>query len=144
MSNPLQVTCGELSRRTGSVLVTETYNDRQARFVFRVPKGAGTARWMILMRQLYLFGRTSAWSIDISKHYFLLDGTMDDWRYAWRIIFQGEDLDQHDAEIAHSFRDVRVAGSQLVEVPLHGSPNRSPTAGTMGKVPIGQAAVRRG
>ena len=131
----------ELNRRTGAELVNETPSEHQVRVVFRVPKGAGTRTWLLLMDRLLEVSEKAPWTLDVSKQYFRLNGGL---RYCWRIIFQGQGMQAHDQQIASSFQSVRApASAQLTEVPLHGSPNRSPTAGLSGHVPVGPAAARR-
>lgn len=142
MNNPLQAMCSELSRRTGAELVTVNASEQQARLTFRVPKGPGGKTWLGLMGQLLRLRRSAAWKLDISKQYVLMEGSEDDIRYSWRIVMEGENLRAHDATIAGSFKTIRVTGMQLTEVALHGSPNRSPTAGPAGSVPVGPLAVR--
>ena len=143
MNNPLQATCGALVQKAGAELVTVTATEQQVRLTFRVPKGSGGKAWLGLMTQLLRLSRSSPWTIDISKRYVLLDGSDDDMRYSWRIIVQGENLKSFDTGIAGAFKNVRMPGVQLSEVTLHGSPNRSPTAGLAGHVPVGPLAVRR-
>ena len=142
MNNPLQATCSELTRRTGAELVTVEADDQQVRLTFRVPKGPGGKVWLGLMGQLLRLRRSSEWTLDISKRYVLMEGSEDDIRYSWRIIMKAANLQAHDPAIAGSFKTIRTTGAQLNEVALHGSPNRSPTAGLAGHVPVGPLAVR--
>jgi hypothetical protein len=94
--------------------------------------------WLSLMKKLLVLSRSSPWTLDLSKQYFLIDGSEEDMRHAWRVIVQGEGLGEHDRTIANSLKSVQVVGARLEEVPLYGSPNRSPTAGLYGHVPVGR------
>lgn len=142
VSQALPLTCAELSRRTGAELVTENPSVNQIRLTFRVPRGQGATKWLVLMKQLLRFRRQNTWTIDISKHYFLVDTKGEDMRFGWRVIFQGENMAQYDKAISTCFTNIKTPPAQLAEVPLHGNPNRSPTAGEWGKIPLGKAAVR--
>lgn len=123
---------------------TETRTEVQLRFMVRIQPGAPTQRWLGVVDQLLtaadaqLASGKPAWTVDISKQYFRRPHL----KYGWRLIFQGQGLDPHLHALATSLRPIQVRSRELDEIPLYGSPSRSKTAGPMGTVALGPAAVR--
>lgn len=146
MSEALPGTYNFLRASIGAEVVHESVNDSQIRTIFRIPRGRSTTQWIAIGKRLAQLQRRQAtvvWTMDFSRNYFLLPDDDDDYRYRWRLILQGSNLRVLDPEFVRVLSQVRFQSSQLVEVPLHGSPNRSRTAGPIGSVPIGPAAARR-
>lgn len=135
-----------MHERAGAELLNETATDKQLRFMVRVRKGINTTTWLSIIDRLLELGDTQvasgspAWTIDVSKQYFRKPGL----KYGWRIILQGVGVYEHLNVLAEEVRKVVVTATaiEVQEIPLHGSPNRSKTAGLMGQVPIGPAAMR--
>jgi hypothetical protein len=138
-----------LHEKTGAELLNETEKPQQLRFMMRVKKGMPTTMWLSIIDRLLQLGDEQlvankgsgvTWTIDISKQYF----RRPELKYGWRVILQGEGLWDHLPILAEEVRKVTVEAAivEIQEIPLHGSPNRSKTAGYMGTVPLGVAAVR--
>lgn len=130
----------------GWELLNESQTDRQLRFMLRVRPGVPTTIWLSIVDRLLELGDQQlatgkpAWTIDISKQYFRKPTI----KYGWRVILQGAELATHFDALAAEIRAVQsqVFAVEVQEVKLHGSPNRSKTAGYMGHVPIGPMAVQ--
>ena len=143
MPEALPRTYEALRLKVSAEVLNETATETQVRFILRVPRGVQTTRWLDVCRSLLQLERNAQWSMDLSRNYFLMPQDQEDMRYRWRVIIQGLNLSQYDAAIAARIREVRFhSRTQIDEVPLHGNPNRSRTAGPIGSVPIGPAARR--
>lgn len=126
-------------------------NPNQLRVLGRVPEdrvGLNMNNWKILMYRLYNAMEKRPWKVDFSKSYFIHDKTKK-LVFAWRIIFQGEELTQHYLEIAQFIASSPIsARTEVTEMPLTGaSADRNSTdggkrgAGAFGKVLVGPMAV---
>ena len=122
-----------LSERGGYEVVNESMRDDYLRLAGRVKPLSRMPEWMAVLRALYHAGEAAeGWNIDESKQYFDRNG---EWRYAWRLIFQGEELVSHLDEIVEVVRNApppkeapnTATGTGLVwEFPLVGaSPTRN-------------------
>jgi hypothetical protein len=134
--------------RTGGgwELLNEERTEKQLRFMMRVKRGQPTTIWLGIVNRLLELGDQQratgnpAWTIDISKQYF----RKPDLKYGWRIILQGPDLPSCFEMLANEIRKAQaeIMAVEIQEVKLHGSPNRSKTAGLFGHVPIGPLAMQ--
>lgn len=132
-----------LGERMGGELIagSETYTPNQLRFMIRVHSGPPTTRWLGIVQHLLTVSKKAspAWSIDISKQYFVDPG--GSLRYGWRVILQGQLIAGYLEEVAREVRSAEVKGSQIEEVRLNGSPTRR-VGGLMGHVAVGASASR--
>jgi hypothetical protein len=90
-----------------------------------------------MIELLDIWAGTQAWSVDISKHYFvpkpmaeLVIGGVEPANgthvlFAWRIILQAPNLAEHYKDIVDVIARVRQPRSELMEVPLSAPPNRN-------------------
>lgn len=120
---------------------TEALTASQLRFLMRVKPGVNTARWLGVLESLLIISIGAKYGLDVSKQYFLGPNL----KFGWRVILQSSELPAHIALLAEAVKHAQVRGVpvQEVEVPLVGSPNRSPTAGLMGTVATGATAMVR-
>jgi len=142
MSKPALIYAA-LHEKVGAELLNETVKENQLRFMLRVKLGQSTTTWLATIDHLIMLGDRQLatgkpeWTIDVSKQYF----RKPDLKYGWRIIIQEAELSKYYDMLAREIRSVQVQGYQIEEVKLHGSPNRSKTAGLLGHVPIGPMAL---
>lgn len=123
-----------LRAKTGFEVVSHNdANPHQLRLVGRVPAdqgGLNMNNWKILMYRLYLAMEQRPWKVDFSKSYFIQERTKK-LVFAWRVIFQGEHLGQHFADIVQLITtSPNTARADVTEMPLVGvSADRNSTAG---------------
>lgn len=142
-----------MQRKAGfeAVSVTEP-SAGQLRALGRIPEdmgGLNMGNWKILMYQLYTTMAGRPWKVDISKSYFIKQET-GKLVFAWRVIFQGENLAQHLPEIISVVNGSPVtARAEITEIPLAGAAaNRGKVtggrrgAGPSGQVLVGPAAIQ--
>jgi len=106
----------QLHTRGGFELVNQSTTETQARLMGRVHRNAMGA-WLILVQNL-LLRSGQGWSVDISKQYFLRDGRVV---YAWRLIFQGKELERAMPDICQTIINAPRAKSVIEEQPLVGA-----------------------
>lgn len=129
-----------LKQKVGFSVVGETFTDVQLRVIGRIPP-TGTGTWLQVLESLLIASEQAPWDIDASKQYFLRDGSI---RYAWRLIFQvgAEDVVQNHIQtfvnIVHGVNNVQT---QIMEVSLHGNPNRNSLKRGKGAQEAGKAVV---
>lgn len=144
MNRPAAVLYAVLHEKTGAEIIsgTEVMSASQLRFLVRVKPGQPTTRWLGVVEGLLSVSIKAKWGLDISKQYFLAPHL----KFGWRIILQSSDLENHIALLAEAVKHTQVRGAPVQEedIPLQGSPNRSPTAGLMGTVATGPGALRMG
>lgn len=127
-------------------------NPGQLRMLGRVPEdraGLNMNNWKIMMYRLYTAMKNRPWKVDFSKSYFIQDRT-EKLVFAWRVIFQGENLAAHYAEITHLIATAPIPSrAEVTEMPLTGvSADRNSTeggrrgAGKFGSVLTGPLAVQ--
>jgi hypothetical protein len=136
MSNKLPKFYNALRARGQIEVVSENHTSTQLRVMFRVPNQS-TKTWMAVVKGLLQTAKREGWSLDLSKQFFLVASDSDDMRFGHRLILQNADLEKVDSLFSDVTASVKVAATQLMEVPLVGSPNRSRTAGPMGQVRVG-------
>lgn len=131
-----------LHEKTGAEVIsgTESLSAGQLRFMARVKQGPPTTRWLDTIEHVLKFSAGKPWGLDISKQYFVSPNL----KFGWRIIIQCQDMAVCLQHLVEAVKAAQVKAAEHVEydVPLTGSPNRSPTAGLMGHVVVGPAAVR--
>lgn len=128
----------QLHTRGGFELVNQNLSETQARLMGRVHKNS-MGSWLILVQKL-LQRSGQAWSVDISRQYFLRDDRVV---YAWRLIFQGKDLQAALPDICQTIINAPRARTFVDEQPLVGArANRnSPNAKGKGAQGVLTAAV---
>lgn len=116
-----------LKMRGGFEAVNQVTGDNQIRMLGRVPNEMMKA-WLVVIHQLLTLSNKSAWSADISKQYFLRGDRV---LFAWRVIFQGEKIQEHLPAIAEVVTNSPRPRNTVEEQPLVGvSANRnSPKSG---------------
>ncbi len=126
-------------------------NPNQLRVLGRVLEDTGGMNmnnWKILMHRFYTTMVSRPWKADFSKSYFVQEET-GKLVFAWRLIFQGENLAQFYPELAKLAESSPVsARGDITEMVLPGaSRDRHSThggrrgAGPAGKVLVGPLAV---
>jgi len=131
-----------LNTKAGFEVVNEKLTDTQLRISGRVPN-AQTATWLMVVKRLDRAAKRSAkkaaaqssttWTVDISKQYFTVPDVPDEHEdddnarllYAWRIIIQGEDIQQHIPTIARVVQRAPRVRAEVTEVPLHAAGSRN-------------------
>ena len=89
---------GALRARFGFDVVNPTATDKQLRVLGRVHPEQ-ERNWLAGVQHMLSVSEKAAWSVDISRQYFLRGGVLV---YAWRVIFQGEGLEQYVNSIVSS------------------------------------------
>ncbi len=122
-------------------VVNANEQTRQLRIMGRVPGDVTSQRnWLLVVDRLLLRAESAGWSVDASKQYLRHANGL---RFAWRLIFQGENLPTHYADIATTIKAAPQSSRvELTEFPLTGSRQGRGSAGPVGKVPVGPAAKR--
>lgn len=124
----------------------------QLRVLGRVPEdpgGLNMNNWKILMYRFYTVMRDRPWKADFSKSYFIKEESQK-LVFAWRVIFQGENLAQHYSELIQVVASSPIsARAEVTEFPLAGAAqNRGAVtggkrgAGPSGRVLVGPAAAQ--
>ena len=141
-----------LRKRAGYEAVSQNETATQLRFLGRLLPdrgGQGADNWKTLMHFLNAAMKERTWTVDISKYFFNKEET-GLLVFAWRIIFQGENLAQHYTDIANVIAKAPNAARELTEMPLAGATaDRNSTAGgkrgagAFGKVLVGPMAVHQ-
>lgn len=121
----------KLRERGGFEVVNQAPSASQLRLMGRVPKPAMPG-WLIIVQRLLIQASKAAWSVDISKQYFLRN---DQVVFGWRLIFQGQDLEQHLPAIGQVIVNAPRARAFVSEQILAGA---SPTRNEPG--PTGKGA----
>lgn len=130
-------------------LIEHDLKDTRAFFLGRVlsPSGMKNGTWPLIAHQLLLMSSgDSPWKVDISRQYFLRNLPQGPKMfYAWRLIFQGEELPQHWGSIVEAVRNApSPARSEVMEIPLHGGAERNVPRNGKGAATIGSAQVGPG
>ena len=122
-------------------LVNYEVSPKKLRFTGRVPSDPESqGLWTLVMQRLRLAERSHPWTADISKLYFIKDGS-DKLLYIWRIIFQAPDLAAHYADIINIVKTTpRLARVEVTEIPMPGASSKN--VGPMGTIPTGPMAAR--
>ena len=113
----------------------------QLRLLGRVPQVAEKS-WKRVRNQVQLAVRAGKpWTVDISRWYFLLDGTEQE-LFAWRLLFQvpgGADIEQHLPDILATVTTVPVVPTvDVMEFPIPAASRRdlSTAGGKRGVVAV--------
>jgi hypothetical protein len=126
--NATAVLYAALSEKVGLEVVpeSEVATESQVRFMVRVKTGTMTTRWLAVLDHI-LSVPLPGCGLDVSKHYFRSPHL----RFGWRIIIQSKNLPEAISHLAELVRtaQLKVIQTREQEVPLQGSPNRSPRAG---------------
>lgn len=138
-----------MNQKAAFELVEQSDTATQLRLLGRIPldpAGRNMENWRMLARQVLLRSAKAPWKADISKVLLVRN---EDLHFAWRVILQGEGLEQHLPEIVQV-----MAGSpppvqrEVMEMTIPGvTADRNSTvggrrgAGPVDRVPIGPMAV---
>jgi len=104
-----------LRARAGYETVNHQLSPNQLRLLGRVRKPAVDG-WLLVVRNLVM--AEAPWHIDISRHYFPRGGKLV---YAWRIILQGESVEQHFHHVAQTVANSPRAHTIIEEQALPGA-----------------------
>ncbi len=119
----------KLHQRGGFEIVNRTASDKQARLMGRVPKPAMPG-WLIIVQRLLLRADKAAWSVDISKQYFLRN---DQVVFGWRLIFQGPELEKALPDIEQTVLNAPRVRAFVDEQVLAGASGSRNEPGPTGK-----------
>lgn len=138
MGAPHEVLQHTLYQRAGYESVDNKVTATQVRFFGRV-RQANMPMWLAIMKDLLLASEGAPWSIDLSRQYFLRG---DKLYFGWRIILQGENIQQHMQAVAAVVQaSTPPAPRQADEVRLHAPPNRNALRNGRGAQPTERAIV---
>ena len=118
----IDVVINALSRKVGFEVVNKSVTHDQVRLQGRIPSSKVSAWVHSVVTHLSSVSKKSDWDIDLSKHYFDVDGQT---RYAWRIILQGDGIAKHYSGIASAVLSAKVANTEIMETSLHVSSTRN-------------------
>lgn len=121
------------NQKFGFEVVVQTEESNRLRIVGRIRSdnaGRNLGNWLLVIDRLLEADRTGKWSVDISKHYFK-KGKGQPVVFGWRLIFQGEKIAQHYADIVNLISTApQTARTEVTEMPMPGSSaHRNTTAG---------------
>ena len=130
-----------LARAGHLEVVNYESSPKKLRLTGRVPGDPESqGLWTLVMQRLSLAQRKHPWNVDISKLYFVKEGS-EKLVYIWRLIFQSPNLDDHYADLVNVVSTTpRLARVEVVEIPMPGASSKN--AGPMGTVLVGPAATR--
>lgn len=127
-----------LKLRGGYELVNHNATPTQIRMLGRVPKEM-MGSWLLVAHRLLSVSEGAAWSVDISKQYFLRSNRI---LFAWRIILQGEDLDAQMIALCEAISNAPRPKTIVEEQRLYGaSPDRNMPRGGKGAQGVLTAVV---
>lgn len=129
--------CDALEKKVGFGVVNLSLTQGQLRIMGRVPQNS-LPTWLLTMERLLVQSTSAGWSVDLSKQYLMRGQKL---LFAWRVIFQAENVAEHLKDITTVISSVPVVRRQLQEVPLHGNPNRNALRMGKGAQPTGKAVV---
>lgn len=95
----------------------------QVRLTGRIPPN-GQSHWALVMHHVLVRASRMPWKADISRLYFtrLVGNNQEKLFYTWRIIFQGQGLEQHFKSILDTIVQApQPSRVELAEFPLHGA-----------------------
>ena len=114
--------------RFGFDVVQPTASPNQLRVLGRVPSEQ-ERNWLVGVQHMLSVSEKTPWSVDISRQYFLRSGVLV---YAWRVIFQGEGIEQYMEGIVAALSNAPKARFEVEEQALSVNGARS-TMNTKGK-----------
>ena len=106
-------------KKFGYAVTSFSASEQQIRLTLRVPANA-SSQWVLCFRHLLKTGRDAAWTVDVSRMYFLR-GSEDKVFYTWRVIFQGQSLREHVPGIVNTILNSPRARTEVREIQLVGS-----------------------
>ncbi len=110
-----------LYAKAGFEVVNDHVGEKQLRVLGRVDNKRMPV-WLVVIQRLLAKAEQSSWNVDISKQYFLRDGKL---LFAWRVIFQGDEIGGHLQEIADIATEAPVMRQEIMEVPIQRSAHRT-------------------
>lgn len=119
-----------LRLRGGFEKVKESELTGQYRILGRVKQETNDAWLLLVTRLLIASERTEAWSVDISKQYFVQGGKL---MYGWRLIVQSRELATAYSDIAELATSAPRVKATIAEQPLVGARRSPPSASNNGK-----------
>ncbi len=130
-----------LHSKGGFELVNKNETLTRLRLVGRVPK-VHMGSWLVLINRLIAASDSERpWSVDISKWHFNKDGGRKT-VFAWRLIFQAEEVGKQLADIVNIIKTSPGAKSaELEEIHLYGRADNNTAGGKRGAGPTGTIAV---
>ena len=127
-----------LKMRGGFDVVNHAITKNQIRVLGRVPKDMMNA-WLVIIHHMLSHSEAAAWSVDISKQYFLRNGRV---LFGWRLIIQGDDIEQHLPSICEALSNTPRPKVIVEEQKLYGaSSNRNAPRGGKGAQGVLTAVV---
>lgn len=133
-------------------LIEKELGPTRVRFLGRVLSTAGmkNSTWPLIAHQLLLMSRgDSPWKVDISRQYFLRELPQGPKMfYAWRLIFQGQELSDNWGHIVDAVRNAPTPSrTEVMEIPIQGGgernmPKNGKGAATLGSAQVGPGARR--
>lgn len=130
-----------LFQRAGlEVVQGETRGEQQVRFFGRV-KSSQMPTWLSAVQGLLQAAELEsgrAWTIDISKQYFLRSGKLF---FGWRVIIQGSNLTVALPRVIEVVQRVQPVLPRVDEIPLHARPDRNALRNGRGAQPADKAIV---
>ncbi len=129
-----------LQTRAGFETVKKNGSANQLRLIGRVPMPI-VPNWLIIVQRLLLRNEDAAWSVDVSKSYFLKAGRV---AFGWRLIFQAKGIGQYIPDIAQTIVNAPRPKVTVEEQPLAGASanrNRQTPGSLKGAAPTGKSVV---
>jgi len=126
-----------LHKRVGFEIVGETVSPNQIRIIGRLPQ-PNMQNWLVVLQRLLLKAEQTPWKVDVSKQYFVKNGKVF---YAWRVIFQAEEIATHLEDIISTISTAPRARAEVDEVNLYAGENRNALRMGKGAQPSGKAIV---
>lgn len=110
----LQEVLTALTKRYGFEVVQPTLSTNKIRVLGRIQE-AQERNWMVGIEHLLTVADGRAWNVDVSRQYFLRGPSLV---YAWRLIIQAPELEQHVDDIVTTLNNAPRAKFQVEEQAL--------------------------
>lgn len=128
-TNITSTTVLEMLSRQGFETIRPTETTGQLRLVGRVA-GQYSDNWKVVILHLLQAAERNTWAVDVSRQYFPREGQLF---YAWRLIFQGENLHTHYGSIVQTLANAPKARFEVKEQALPGVTGQRSMQNSRGK-----------
>ena len=118
--------------RFGMQIVSQSVTQAQIRLVLRI-NPQQTRNWLVAGQHLLRVSRRSEWTYDLSRHYFLRGGDDGVMVWAWRVIFQHQDIASQIPSIIAAMNSAPRARFEIEEQQLPGVTGQRRTMNERGK-----------
>lgn len=130
--DPLESLLSTICNRFGMQVVNQNVSQSQVRLVLRI-NPQHTRNWLVAGQHLLRVSKRSEWTFDLSRHYFLRGGDDGVMVWAWRVIFQHQDIMSQVPSIISAMSSAPRARFEIDEQQLPGVTGQRRTMNDRGK-----------